>query len=67
VHRRRLGSRGLSEIVGTLMLVLIVVSAATVFAYYVASYEQQLIAEQSLNHQRSLESSTWQRLQVMGS
>ncbi|HYB77929.1 MAG TPA: archaellin/type IV pilin N-terminal domain-containing protein, partial [Thermoplasmata archaeon] len=54
--RARLNSRGLSEIVGTLMLVLIVVAAATAFSFFVASYEQTLLAQENANHQRALES-----------
>lgn len=48
-------ARGLSEIVGTLMLVLIVVAAATAFSFFVASYESQLLAQETANHNRSLE------------
>ncbi len=48
--------RALSEIVGTLFLVLIVVSAATVFAAFVATYQAQVQAEEAASHQRSLES-----------
>jgi flagellin-like protein len=55
MHRRRLDSRGLSEIVGTLMLVLIVVAAATAFSFFVASYEKTLLAQEATNHTRSLE------------
>ncbi|HTT34747.1 MAG TPA: hypothetical protein VMH78_02615 [Thermoplasmata archaeon] len=47
---------GLSEIVGALMLVLIVVSAATAFAAFAASYQKQLQAEQQVTQERSLES-----------
>lgn len=49
------GRRGLSEIVGALMLVLIVVSAATVFAVFVASYQKQLQAEEAIQQDRNLE------------
>jgi len=52
--RRR--DRGLSEIVGTLILILIVVSAATLLAAFVASYQKQLQSEQSYAHDQSLES-----------
>lgn len=48
--------RGLSEIVGTLMLVLIVVAAATTFSYFVASFQKQVQQQQALQHERSLES-----------
>jgi len=48
--------RGLAEIVGTLMLVVIVVAAATAFSFFVAAYQKQLQAEETLNHNRSLES-----------
>ena len=56
MRRLRGDARGLSEIVGTLILVLIVVSAATVFAAFVATYEKQLLAQEAVTHQRSLES-----------
>ncbi len=52
-HRRN--GRGLAEIVGTLMLVVIVVAAATAFSFFVASYQKQLQAEEALNHNKSLE------------
>jgi flagellin-like protein len=52
----RRSDRGLSEIVGTLMLVLIVVSAATLLAAFVATYQAQLQKEQSFSHDQSLES-----------
>jgi len=38
------------------MLVVIVVAAATAFAFFVASYQHQVQAEETLNHDRSLES-----------
>ncbi|HXQ79400.1 MAG TPA: hypothetical protein VN819_04195 [Thermoplasmata archaeon] len=47
--------QGLAEIVGTLMLVVIVVAAATAFSFFVAAYQKQLQAEETLNHDRSLE------------
>ncbi|HEV2316537.1 MAG TPA: type IV pilin [Thermoplasmata archaeon] len=47
--------RGLSEIVGALMLVLIVVVAATALAAFIASYQKQLQTEQNLTQQRALE------------
>jgi flagellin-like protein len=52
---RRLNRRGLSEIVGTLMLVLIVVGAAVAFSAFVASYQKQVQAEEAVTHQRALE------------
>lgn len=54
-HFRR-SERGLSEIVGTLILILIVVSAATLLAAFVASYQKQLQTEESFTHDQSLES-----------
>src|SRR5690348_9978222 len=50
--------RGLSEIVGALMLVLIVVVAATALSAFVASYQKQLQAEQAIHQDRTLESLT---------
>ncbi len=55
MRRLRGNSRGLSEIVGTLMLVLIVVGAAVAFAAFVAGYEKQLLAQESVTHERNLE------------
>jgi len=55
MHRRWRQSRGLAEIVGTLMLVLIVVAAATAFSFFVASYEQQLTSQENATHLRNLE------------
>jgi len=55
MDRRFRASRGLAEIVGTLMLVLIVVAAATAFSFFVASYQQQLQAQQTASHDRALE------------
>ncbi|MCI4330817.1 MAG: hypothetical protein L3K19_03080 [Thermoplasmata archaeon] len=49
-------SRALSEIVGSLMLVLIVVVAATALAVFVQSYQKNLQAEQALAQAKSLES-----------
>jgi flagellin-like protein len=54
-RRFRANARGLSEIVGSLMLVLIVVSAATAFSLFIASYQKQLQAEQAQTHDRALE------------
>jgi flagellin-like protein len=56
MHRRLPTRRGLAEIVGTLMLVLIVVSAAVAFSFFVASYQKSLQAEETQNQQRGLES-----------
>jgi flagellin-like protein len=55
MHRRGARSRGLAEIVGTLMLVLIVVAAATAFSFFVATYQQQLQSQENASHQRALE------------
>jgi len=52
------GPRGLSEIVGALMLVLIVVVAATAFSAFIASYQKQVQAQQQIAQQRSLEALT---------
>jgi flagellin-like protein len=54
-RRLRVNSRGLSEIVGTLMLVLIVVGAAVALAAFIASYQKQLQAEEQVTHNRNLE------------
>jgi flagellin-like protein len=54
--RFRRSSRALSEIVGSLMLVLIVVVAATALAVFVQSYQKNLQAEQALAQAKSLES-----------
>lgn len=51
----RRSGRGISEIVGALMLVLIVVVAATSLAVFVAQYQKQLQAQQALTHNRQLE------------
>jgi flagellin-like protein len=56
MQRVRRSRRGLAEIVGTLMLVLIVVSAVTVFAAFVASEEQQRLAQDGYNDAKALES-----------
>lgn len=58
MHRSRLGGRGLSEIVGALMLVLIVVAAATTLSVFVSEYQKQVQAEQAIQQERSLESLT---------
>ena len=52
----RRSDRGLSEIVGTLMLIVIVVSAATLLAAFVASYQKQLQTQEAYTHDQSLES-----------
>lgn len=49
-------SRALSEIVGTLFLVLIVVAAATSFSVFLAQYQKQAQANQAVAHDRALES-----------
>jgi len=54
----RRGSRGISEIVGALMLVLIVVVAATSLAIFVAQYQKQLQSQEALTHARNLEDLT---------
>ncbi|HYA70642.1 MAG TPA: type IV pilin [Thermoplasmata archaeon] len=56
MRRFRRSERGLSEIVGTLMLVVIVVTAATLLAAFVASYQKQLQTEQTFTHDQNLES-----------
>jgi flagellin-like protein len=53
--RLRRDPRGLSEIVGTLMLVVIVVGAAVAFSLFIASYEKQVTAEETIAHNRALE------------
>jgi flagellin-like protein len=55
-RRLRANALGLSEIVGSLMLVLIVVTAATAFSIFIANYQKQIQAEQSQAHQKALES-----------
>lgn len=56
MRRFRRSDRGLSEIVGTLMLVVIVVGAATILAAFVASYQKQLQTEVAFSHDQNLES-----------
>jgi flagellin-like protein len=58
--RLQVDRRGLAEIVGTLMLVLIVVAAATAFSYFVASEEQSNLANQASLHFKNLENVTIQ-------
>jgi flagellin-like protein len=48
--------RGIAEVVGTLMLILIVVAASIALAAFIASYQKQLQAQQAEAQQRSLES-----------
>lgn len=55
-RRLRRDERGLSEIVGTLMLIIIVVTAATLLAAFVATYQAQLQKQESFSHDQSLES-----------
>lgn len=52
----RANALGLSEIVGSLMLVLIVVAAATAFSLFIASYQKQVQAEEAQAHLKALES-----------
>jgi flagellin-like protein len=56
MRRVRRQERGLAEIVGTLMLVVIVVAAVTAFSLFVAAYQQQVQAQQSYVHNQALES-----------
>jgi flagellin-like protein len=56
MREMRRDRRALSEIVGTLFLVLIVVAAATAFAAFVAGYQSQVQAQEAVAHDRSLES-----------
>ena len=56
MRRLSRSDRGLSEIVGTLMLVIIVVSAATLLAAFVATYQKQLQTEETFTHDQNLES-----------
>ncbi|HZY69950.1 MAG TPA: archaellin/type IV pilin N-terminal domain-containing protein [Thermoplasmata archaeon] len=56
MRRIRGNPRALSEIVGTLFLVLIVVAAATSFSVFLAQYQKQAQANQAMAHNRSLES-----------
>jgi flagellin-like protein len=51
----RRNDRAISEIVGALMLVLIVVVAATSLAIFVAQYQKQLQSQEALTHARNLE------------
>jgi len=55
MHRFRRRSGGLAEIVGTLMLVVIVVAAATAFSFFVASYQKTLQTQETQRHDKALE------------
>ncbi len=56
MRRFRRNGRGLAEIVGTLMLVVIVVAAVTAFSLFVASYQQQVQKQEAYVHNQALES-----------
>lgn len=56
MRRVRGNSRGLSEIVGTLILILIVVAAATALSVFVTGYEKQVLSQEAVTHQKNLES-----------
>jgi|GEM_PF-1424849 len=56
MRRFRRNERGLAEIVGTLMLVVIVVAAVTAFSLFVASYQQQVQKQEAYVHNQALES-----------
>jgi len=56
MRRFRRHQRGLAEIVGTLMLVVIVVAAVTAFSLFVAGYQQQVQKQESYVHNQALES-----------
>jgi flagellin-like protein len=53
---RARNSRGIAEVVGTLMLILIVVAASIALAAFVASYQKQLQSQQAESQARGLES-----------
>jgi flagellin-like protein len=55
VRRALRGRRGLAEIVGTLMLVLIVVAAAIGFSLFLASEQQRLQTEEAAHELKKLE------------
>jgi len=65
MHRRRMNHLGLAEIVGTLMLVLIVVAAATAFAFFVSSEEQINLNEQTQLHFKNLENVSIQSIETI--
>jgi flagellin-like protein len=56
MRRVRGNSRGLSEIVGTLILILIVVAAATALSAFITGYEKTLLAQEASTHEKTLES-----------
>ena len=56
MRRVRGNSRGLSEIVGTLILILIVVAAATALSVFITGYEKTVLSQEATTHQRNLES-----------
>ncbi len=58
MRRVRGNSRGLSEIVGTLILILIVVAAATALSVFVTGYEKTVLSQEANTHERTLESYT---------
>jgi flagellin-like protein len=61
---RASGERGIAELVGALMLVLIVVAASVTFAFYIASEEQQQLAERTALHLKNLENVTVQTIDI---
>ena len=58
MRRFRGNSRALSEIVGTLILILIVVAAATALSVFVTGYEKTVLSQEANSHEKSLESYT---------
>ena len=56
MRRFRGNSRGLSEIVGTLILILIVIAAATALSVFVTGYEKTVLSQEANSHEKSLES-----------
>jgi flagellin-like protein len=56
MRRFRGDVRGLAEIVGTLMLVVIVVAAAVAFSIFVSTYQAQLQSQEAYQHDQALES-----------
>ena len=56
MRRFRGSSRGLSEIVGTLILILIVVAAATALSVFVTGYEKTVLSQEADSHEKTLES-----------
>lgn len=57
-------NRAVSEVVGTLMLVVIVITAATLLAAFVSAYEKQVLAEENQQHDRSLETGRVSGVQI---